>query len=182
MTLGRWPAFAALLVLPLLGFPLSVLAVAAGLRFGLVPALLLMAPALAFHLVFSFFAARHWLKRPVLHWLSRYDFKLPRAPEGESFSVVLLINFIPGPPYFVKNYLLAIAELPFRSYFFGGLIANLLNTSMGILAGDFFRAMTFQGGAILAVYILIISFFCHRLVRKLRGRHAAALPASAARD
>jgi uncharacterized membrane protein YdjX (TVP38/TMEM64 family) len=180
MTLGRWPAFIALLILPLIGFPLSVLALAAGLRFGLVPALLLMAPALAFHLVFSFFVARHWLKRPLLRWLSHYDFTLPRAPDGESFSVALLINFIPGPPYFAKNYLLAVAELPFRAYFFAGLIANLLNTSMGILAGDFFRHMNLQGGAILTAYVLIISFFCHRLVRQLRRR--AAPPASAARD
>lgn len=180
MTLGRWPAFAALLILPLVGFPLSVLALAAGLRFGLVPALLLMAPALAFHLVFSFFAARHWLRRPLLRWLARYDFTLPRAPDGESFSVVLLINLIPGPPYFAKNYLLAIAELPFRSYFSGGLLANLLSTSMGILAGDFLRAMTPRAGAILTAYVLIVSFFCHRLIRRLRRR--AAPPASAARD
>lgn len=168
MTLGRWPAFAALLILPLIGFPLSVLALAAGLRFGLGPALLLMAPALTFHLLFSYIAGRRWLAAPIHRWLARYDFTLPRAPAGESFSVALLVNLIPGPPYFAKNYLLAVADLPFRSYFFAGLLANLLNTSMGILAGDFFRHMNLQGGAILAAYVVIVSIFCHRLIRHLR--------------
>lgn len=182
MTLGHWPAFAALLILPLIGFPLSVLALAAGLRFGLGPALLLMTPALAFHLVFSFFAARRWLKQPLLRWLARYDFTLPRAPDGESLSVALLVNLVPGPPYFVKNYLLAIAELPFRSYFFAGLFANLLNTSMGILAGDFFRHMNLQGGAILTAYVLVISVVCGRLIRHLRRLAPAPLPTSAAQN
>ena len=178
MTLGPWPAFAALTILPLVGFPLSVLALAAGLRFGLGPALLLMAPALALHLLFSYLAGRRWLAAPLHRWLARYDFKLPRAPAGESFAVALLVNLVPGPPYFAKNYLLAVADLPFRSYFFAGLIANLLNTSMGILAGDFFRAMTPLRGTFLALYVVLISALCHRLIRHLRPR----APASAARD
>lgn len=182
MTLGPWPAFAALVVLPLVGFPLSVLALAAGLRFGLGPALLLMAPALTLHLLFSYVAGRRWLAAPLHRWLARYDFTLPRAPAGESFSVALLVNLVPGPPYFAKNYLLAVADLPFRPYFCAGLIANLLNTSMGILAGDFLRLMTPVRGTFLTLYVVLISVLCHRLIRHLRRRAPVPSPASAARD
>jgi uncharacterized membrane protein YdjX (TVP38/TMEM64 family) len=180
MTLGRWPAFVALLILPLIGFPLSVLALAAGLRFGLMPALLLMAPALAFHLVFSFFAARRWFKKPLLRWLARHDFALPKLPAGESVSVALLINFVPGPPYAAKNYLLALTELSFRAYFVAGFCANLLGVSMAILTGDFLRAMTPFRGAFLTIYVVLVSVLCHRLIRRLRRRAAPAT--SAARD
>jgi len=180
MTLGRWPSFIALVVLPLLGFPLSVLALAAGLRFGFGPALLLLAPALALHLVFVYAAARRWFKLPLLRWLARYDFALPQAPAGESLSVALLVNLVPGPPYAVKTYLLALTELPFRAYFVGGFCANLLGVSMAILTGDFLRDMTPLRGTLLAIYVLLVSVLCHRLIRRLRRR--VAPPASAARD
>lgn len=182
MTLGPWPAFAALVILPLLGFPLSVLALAAGLRFGLGPALLLTAPAITLHLLFCYIAGRRWLAAPLHRWLARYDFTLPRAPAGESFSVALLVNLVPGPPYAAKTYLLALADIPFRSYFFAGLIANLLGASMAILAGDFLRAMTPLRAVLLLTYVVLISVFCHRLIRQLRPRAPIPPSAGAARD
>lgn len=180
MTLGPWPAFAALVVLPLVGFPLSVLALAAGLRFGLGPALLLLAPAIVFHLVFGYAVGRRWLAAPLQRGLARYTFTLPRAPAGEAFSVALLVNLVPGPPYAAKIYLLALSDLPFRAYFFAGLGATLLGVSSAILAGDFVRTLSPLRGGVFAVYFVLISFLTHRLIRRLRRR--AVPPASAARD
>jgi len=123
-----WPAFivnedtrpivfiALMASLPIVGFPLSLFLILAGIKFGIFHALLITTFLMPLHLLISFFLANSLL-RPYLEALMvRLDHPLPEIPEGRTVLYTALFYAIPVAPYSLKNYLLAMTGTPLRYY------------------------------------------------------------------
>ena len=99
-------------LLPCIGFPIIIFLVLAGVKFGLVGGLLIAAITLPVHLLVAFFLG-HSVLRPRLQTLLRkQNYTLPEIPQDRFVPFLLLFVGIPSLPYAVKNYLLALADIP----------------------------------------------------------------------
>ncbi len=100
------PLFLALFVLlPLLGFPVSLLFILTGARLGVAWGLTAMALVIPLHLACMFGIARllrQWLTR----LLKNRNISLPRMPETGRATWIIVFSLVPGLSYTIKNYLL----------------------------------------------------------------------------
>lgn len=128
--------FALMATLPIGGFSITVVYLVAGAKFGPVLGGVAVAGATAVHLLASFWIARSVLRRPLQRLLERRGHQLPHVPEGESASVAVMAVLIPGLPYFARNYLLALTDVPFRVCFWVCLPLYVARSYVTILIGD----------------------------------------------
>lgn len=112
--------FAAFLVLPVAGFPVSVFLVLAGIRFGLGGGMAVAAGGMLFH-HFAVYRLTHGLFRDRLRQrLERAGYAIPPIKTRNRVWFTALFAAIHGPPYTAKLYLLALTDIPFRIYFWVG--------------------------------------------------------------
>lgn len=168
--INGWVLFLVMALLPLVGVPMSILGVMAGAKFGPLNGFTVSAVAVAVNLILSWWIARKWLRRPVEKILRKVEYKMPELETNEYAGICILTALIPGPSYTLKNYFLALSNLPFRVIFGIGLPAHLFAMSPGILFGDFTGAMTWEKAVFLALYTLLLIGVSHFLVRKIRSR------------
>lgn len=111
---------AAFLVLPLVGFPVSVFLVLAGIRFGLGGGMAVAAGGMLFH-HFAAYRVTHGLFRDRLRQrLEHAGYAIPPIKTTHRVWFTALFAAIHGPPYIAKLYLLALTDVPFRIYFWVG--------------------------------------------------------------
>jgi uncharacterized membrane protein YdjX (TVP38/TMEM64 family) len=119
-TVGPIPFFAAMALLPAAGFPIMVFSLSAGvfmvpqigLGWTIVGALL----SLGANMALTYWLARYAL-RPLLEGLvRRLGYGLPQVAQENHLSLTVLCRVMPGAPFFVQNYLLGLAEVPFWTY------------------------------------------------------------------
>ena len=112
--------FAAMALLPIAGVPMSPFALSAGPLFGErlgTPAILLLGiAAITFNLTVAYWLARRWLRPPLARLVIRLGYRLPEVERGDATDLIVLLRVTPGPPFFVQNYLLGLAEVPFGRY------------------------------------------------------------------
>lgn len=120
-TQGPLVFFAALALLPAVGFPVLAFDLTASTAFSermgmpAVVACVLVAVTINFSL--TYVLARRWL-RPVLEkLLTRFGYKVPKVEEGDETDLIMILRLTPGIPFFVQNYLCGLAEVKFRRYF-----------------------------------------------------------------
>lgn len=128
--------FALMATLPIAGFSIMVVYLVAGVKFGPVLGGLVVAGATAVHLIASFWISRSVLRAPLQRFLQRRKHELPHVPEGEFVSIAAMAVLIPGLPYFARNYLLALTDIPFRIYFWVCLPLYVARSYVTILIGD----------------------------------------------
>jgi len=104
-------------VLPSVGFPISVFLVIAGAKFGLAGGLFVSALTIPIHLSISYFIGNSMFREGLQKYLSKKDYQLPEVPQDKMVPWALVFVVIPSIPYAVKNYLLALADLPLLYYF-----------------------------------------------------------------
>ncbi|MDX1656914.1 MAG: VTT domain-containing protein [Candidatus Competibacteraceae bacterium] len=116
---GPLSFFTVMVLLPAVGFPMTPFFVLAGATFGAGLGLLGSAVALALNLLLC-----HWIShsglRPYLEsLLGRTRYRLPdyRVEEGRGLRFTVLVRIAPGVPVFIKNYLVGLAGVSFRTYF-----------------------------------------------------------------
>ena len=107
-------------ILPLFGFPVSVLLVLLGLRFGSLMGLVSMFLIMPLHLLVSFFLARsvfgEWIKKIA----GEKRVQGLQVPEHRQLEFSFLFMAVPGLTYTMKNYLLPLSGVKFRYYFLLG--------------------------------------------------------------
>lgn len=157
-------------ILPLVGAPVSVLYVLAGAKFGPGWGLAWGAVAIAIHLVASWWIAQSWLQRPVQALLRRAGYAQPSFPKDDAVAICLLVALVPGLSYTLKNYLLVLGGIPFRSFFFCCLPAHFFHAVLAILFGDFTGDMTPGKITFLVVYGLVLAGLSRHVVRRMRER------------
>jgi uncharacterized membrane protein YdjX (TVP38/TMEM64 family) len=177
--MNSWLLFLLILILPLLGMPMSICGILIGAKFGAAYGMAVTAVAVAFHLSASWALARTWLRKPVKKLLQKTRYEMPSLKTGEYAGVCLLTALIPGPSYTFKNYFLALSKLPFGIIFGVGLPANLFAMSPGVLFGSFTGAMNWPKALFLVAYAVLLFGAAHWVMRAIRHRSGHAKPADA---
>lgn len=178
-------------ILPVFGFPIMFVYLFAGARFGPLVGGLVVAGVTAVHLLASYFIARSFLRGPVERFIERRHHHLPQVPPDEGPAVALVAALVPGLPYVVRNYALALAGVRLRVYFWVCLPVYVARSYVSILLGDLSSDPSRRGLIIIVVIDAIKVVICALVIAWLRQHHrkyhahdapdAAAPPTAAGR-
>lgn len=155
-----WLFFSVLALGPVFGVPTTPFFVAAGVLFAPQWAYLGTAVAMAVNIGICFILARKLFARTIASLCQKMSWEIPQWGERGALRVALIIKFAPGVPTFAKNYLLALAGLPFAIYFWISWgITMLYAVALVMLgdslsAGDFISALPYLAGCALLLVIL----------------------------
>lgn len=155
-----------LFVLPLLGFPVSVMHAVAGAKFGLPMGMLFVGLSIVFQLFASYGIVRlapHFFAERFA-WLRR---KLPPATHG---PLTLFTLLLPGAPYFAQNYVLAIARVPFWLFFRYAFPIAFGRSAIGVVFGEWSGHMTPLRITVFVLYAVTVTLICGLAFRRLRAR------------
>lgn len=158
--------FFALVFLPLVGFPVSILHAVTGARFGLGLGLALVGVSIAIQLVLSYAIVRlapHYFAR-------RFAWLRERLPPATHRSLTIFTMLLPGAPYVAQNYVLPVVNVPFVTYFWYGLILHFVRSIVGVIFGEWSGDMTPGRTAAFVVYSVLITVACALALRQLRAR------------
>lgn len=111
---------AAFLILPLLGIPLSIFLILAGLRFGLVWGMVVTTLCIFFHHYVGYWIAHSYLRTRLLRYAEKKGHKVPKVGAESPVWFTILFASVHGPPYTFKLYLLALTDVPFRVFCYVG--------------------------------------------------------------
>lgn len=111
---------AAILVLPLVGFPITPLLVVAGIRFGFAGGMALAAGVIFFHNIAAFRLTHGLFRVRLRNRLARAGYGIPAIDPKHQAWFTALFAAIHGPPYAAKLYLLALTDVPFRIFLWVG--------------------------------------------------------------
>jgi uncharacterized membrane protein YdjX (TVP38/TMEM64 family) len=169
--------FAAMALAPLVGVPMSPFALAAGPLFGArlgTPVVLVLGlAAITFNLTVTYWLARRWLRPLLARLVERLGYRLPEVERGDATDLIVLLRVTPGPPFFVQNYLLGLAQVPFGRYLAISCAVQWSFNIAFILFGD---AISQGRGklATIAIMLLLALMAGTHLVRRHLGRKKAA--------
>ena len=172
LKLNPTATIAAMAVLPLFGFSIVAVDVIAGAKFGFWTGAAVIAGVTAFHLLVSYAIARGLLRAPLQRWLARHRERIPHMAASDEAALSLLIALIPGPPYFARNYMLALSEVPLRLYFWIVaplyLARALVTLAVGDLTGSVSRSKLIVLGSVYLVKLLVTVIVVKRLMGKYK--------------
>lgn len=168
-------AFALLTLLPLFGFPVTPLHLAAGLRFGSTRGMLLVSLSILLQLLASYAIVHRW-RAKLRRWLAPVR---KQIPDGENATICIFTLLLPGVPFFAKNYVLPLLGVPLRTYLLCCLPIHTLRSGVAVILGGNSDELTATRVTWLAVYwttLLLVSWWC---LRRLRSQVAPARTARA---
>jgi len=108
--------FLMIALLPLVGFPISIICILCGLKFGLAGGMSVLSLAVLWHLLFAYWICNSVIKNRLVKYLASYREYTDKPSTQESFAYAVAFAALPVIPYAVKNYLLALNNLSFRRY------------------------------------------------------------------
>lgn len=156
-------------VLPLAGFPVSALHLAAGLRFDFAPALLVVAVTTLFQHVAAWALARMLPDR----LFARLDPWRERLAGAGHREAAVLCCLLPGMPYTVQLYLLPVMSVPLKIICFISAPLHTARSVVTILLGNLSDDLTPTRVAVLIFYYLVIFAICGLSLRRMRRALAA---------
>lgn len=107
----------AMSLLPVIGFPVSAFYFFAGVVYGWEVGVPLCLLGLTVNMSLSYAFTRTLLRAPLSELIRRRGLTLPSVKTAPNqFRVTFLLRTVPGPPFPLQNYLLALAGIPFRIY------------------------------------------------------------------
>jgi uncharacterized membrane protein YdjX (TVP38/TMEM64 family) len=165
--------FAAMAVLPAVGFPIMPFDLAAGPvfgeRLGMPLVVTLALAAITVNFVVSYWLARRALRPLLEKLLNRLGYPVPKMEDSDLTDLTILIRVTPGPPFFVQNYLLGLAGVPFGRYMLISCIVTWVYTAGLVLFGD---ALLHGKGkmAVLAASLLVVAAVITHWARKHYGK------------
>jgi uncharacterized membrane protein YdjX (TVP38/TMEM64 family) len=167
-------AFGLLVLLPLLGFPASVLHVAAGLRFGVGLGLMLVSLSIGLQLLASYALVHACRDR----FAARFERLRRRIPAGAHVSVAIFAVLLPGAPFAAVNYVLPLLGIRLRTYLLCCWPLHTLRSTITVLLGGELAQFSPTRLIVLGAYALVLTavsaWTYHRLRRQLGYPPAAA--------
>lgn len=121
-------------ILPIFFFPVPILAIAAGISFGLLEGVIFTIIGAMINSSIMFIMAKKFAKNKVIEIFKTkiskkwYD-KLTNIEKNNGFLIIFLMRLLPIAPYNVINYLSGLTEISFLKY--------SLATFLGIIPGTF---------------------------------------------
>jgi uncharacterized membrane protein YdjX (TVP38/TMEM64 family) len=168
--------FILMATLPVAGFSVSIMYLVAGMKFGPLLGGALVAAATAVHLLATHWICQTVLRGPLQRYLAKRNHRLPHVPEGENASVAAMAALVPGLPYFARNYLLALTDVPLPVYFWVCLPIYVVRSFVAIMLGDLGTQPDRKTLMILvgvyAVKLSICAYLIWRIRRRIRLAHA----------
>lgn len=166
--------FAAMAVLPAVGFPLAPFTLIAGPVFGpqlgVVPTIGCAVSAVAANVALSYWMASGALRPWVLRLAGWLGYRVPEAGRNTAWQLVTLVRLAPGLPFWMQSYLLGVIRAPFVAYM-------VLSTAIPAL----YIAATIAGGEALMrgnTRVALLAFaalgFVAALIQFLRKRRRMA--------
>ncbi|EIQ01494.1 hypothetical protein OpiT1DRAFT_00065 [Opitutaceae bacterium TAV1] len=162
-----WLVLLVLTLLPMIGFPVSVLHVAAGVRFGIGPGMLAVAATTLLHHFFGWALvnlAPGTFEKRLESWRQRF-------PKGTHVPMILFCCLMPGIPYSVQLYLLPLIGVPLRLLLTLSTALHTLRAVVSVTGGDFSNDLTPGKIAALACYYVVLFTVCGVCLRTLRARY-----------
>lgn len=166
--------FIVMTLLPMVGFPVSVLHVAAGVRFGTGVGLALTTVSILIQLLASYAlvkAAPAFFERKMAPWRKR----LPKAAHTPLTQFTMLL---PGAPYFAQNYVLPLVGVPLGTYLLWSFPLHVVRSIVGVIFGHESADLTPMKLAGFGIYSVAIGLTCawsfRRLQKQMKDRPAAA--------
>jgi uncharacterized membrane protein YdjX (TVP38/TMEM64 family) len=157
--------------LPVAGFSIGIVYLIAGAKFGPLLGGVVVAGATATHLVLTHWISRSFLREPLERFIAKRKHHLPDIPPSEHGALSVMAALIPGLPYFIRNYLLALSGVPFRIYFWICLSIYVARSYVAIFLGDLSGDPSRRGFVILvAVYVVKLGI-CAWLIARMRKRY-----------
>jgi hypothetical protein len=167
-SLPEAPFLTALAVLPVVGFPISVLHVATGARFGLATGLLAVAATTAVHLAGAWLFA-HRLERPVRWCLRRLGWRrLQPVPVGAAWPFTVWIAVLPGVSYAVKNVVPPLGGVPGPVFFGTAFPLHVARSCVGLALGRMAVEPSWPFAAAVVVYLAALLWLTRWLLRRFR--------------
>jgi uncharacterized membrane protein YdjX (TVP38/TMEM64 family) len=169
MIKGMPPALliAALFVLPLTGFPLTVLLLAVGAHFGFARGIGIAAVGTAVHLLASYPLAG-FVKKPVTALLKRADWPLPKIHGDAVWPFAFWVALVPGLSYALKNYVGPLAGVPFRVYFISYYPVHIATSVVGLMLGGATMNFSWKHMVVIAIYAGVLLFLTRTIATRLR--------------
>lgn len=158
--------FLALTVLPLAGFPVSVLHAVAGAKFGLGLGIFLVGVSIAVQLAASYAI----VQAAPGYFARRFDWLRQRLPPATHRTLTLFTMVLPGAPYFAQNYVLAVVGVPFPVYFLYGFPIHFARSLVGVIFGEWSGDMTPGRITLFVLYATVITVVCGLAFRRLRSQ------------
>ncbi len=164
--------FIALVFLPGLPVPMSILLFTAGVvwRHQPVMAVSLSMLAISLNLTWTYWLAAGPARRLVEKMLSASSIQIPDLPRGDHLKLILLLKLTPGIPFFFQNYLLGFLRAPFMlflpvSILCNGIVgAGVILSGAGLADGNLKRAI--WGISIIALGVVLTQMIRGWLAKK----------------
>lgn len=122
--------------LPVVGFPISAVYLAAGAIFGPWWGGLVVTGVTLVHVLATHGLARTLLRRRIEHWRQKWSSRVPHVPEGEYGTLIAMVVIVPGLPYLARNCLLALSGAPLRLLLGVGVPLYVARSYVTIFLGD----------------------------------------------
>lgn len=166
--------FVVMTVLPMFGFPVSVLHVIAGVRFGTGLGLALTTISILLQLL-----ASYALVKTAPAFFARWVEPLRRRlPEASHTPLTQFTMLLPGAPYFAQNYVLPLVGVPLGTYLLWSFPLHVVRSIVGVIFGHESADLTPMKLAGFGLYSIAIGLTCawsfRRLQKQMKGPPAAA--------
>jgi uncharacterized membrane protein YdjX (TVP38/TMEM64 family) len=158
-------------VLPLTGFPVTLLLLAVSARFGFWPGLATTAIVTAIHLAASYPLSK-LMRRPVTALLKKAGWDLPTLDRRSAWPFSAWLALAPGLSYALKNYTPALAGVPFAVYFFTYYPIHVVTSVLGLLLGRATVNFSWQMALGILVYAIVMGLLTKLLASRLRETRA----------
>ena len=169
-------------VLPVAGFPITVVYLFAGARFGPGWGGLVVAGVTAAHLLGTYAIAGSFLRAPLRRFIERKHLHMPEIPEDEQVAVCVIAALVPGLPYVVRNYLLALGGVKLRYTMLVVLPIYVARSYVTILLGDMGSDPNTEKLLILLAIDGLKAGICALVIWRLRVHHRRFHPREHAPD
>jgi uncharacterized membrane protein YdjX (TVP38/TMEM64 family) len=171
--------FVLIALLPLFGFPVSLLQILAGAKFGIGWGFVVSSLSIVVHLLGMHWIGTSFLRRPLECFLQKKKHQLPQVPAGEHNSVAFLMTLLPGS-YALKNYAMIVGGISLHTLLWVCLPVYAIRAIFGIYFGHFSTEPSTFRLAILIGNTILITVVSAYLVKRLKRRWDAMPRAQAA--
>jgi len=173
-------AFVLMVTLPLLGCPATIVNVGAGIRFGILGGLPLVAAAIVLHQIIACHLVR-WKPGLFGHLVDPIRRRLPR---GSHSSVAVFSALLPGVPYWMQVYSMPLIGVPLRTILLCCAPLHTVRSMIALVGGGVSGHLTTGWLIGLGAYSLVLMGGCAYAGRRIRrhlvkSRSRRRAPASA---